>query len=83
MEVCVASIVQNLDPPAELTNDLLTIAEPVSGKTLIEIAVILGTSFWYIIGTGQTTPRISITYKLAGPFSSATNNTFLDNYMIE
>ena len=45
MEVCVASIVQNLDPPAELTNDLLTIAEPKSGKTLIEIAVILGTLY--------------------------------------
>ena len=43
MDVCVASIIQNLDPPAELTNDLLTVAEPKSGKTLIEIAVILGT----------------------------------------
>merc|ERR1711917_74217 len=42
MDVCVASIIQNLDPPAELTNDLLTVAEPKSGKTLIEIAVILG-----------------------------------------
>ena len=54
MDVCVASIIQNLDPPAELTNDLLTVAEPKSGKTLIEIAVILGT--WcdlisYTIGT--------------------------------
>lgn len=54
MDVCVASIIQNLDPPAELTNDLLTVAEPKSGKTLIEIAVILGTwcdLIWYIIGT--------------------------------
>ena len=56
MDVCVASIIQNLDPPAELTNDLLTVAEPKSGKTLIEIAVILGTwrdLIWYTIGTAR------------------------------
>ena len=56
MDVCVASIIQNLDPTAEFRNDLLTVAEPKSGKTLIEIAVILGTWFdliWYTIGTAR------------------------------
>ena len=42
MEVAVEEIIYNRDPPAELTNDLLTLIDPKSGKSLIELAVILG-----------------------------------------
>jgi len=44
MEVALEEIIYNRDPPAELTNDLLGIVDPRSGKTLIELAVILGRS---------------------------------------
>jgi len=42
MEISIESIVQNLEPPPELTADLIGQIDPKSGKTLIEIAVILG-----------------------------------------
>ena len=42
MDISVEAIVHNLDPPAELTQDLISQVDSKSGKSLIELAVILG-----------------------------------------
>merc|ERR1712242_245722 len=42
MEIAVEEIIYNRDPPAELTADLLTLIDPKSGKSLMELSVILG-----------------------------------------
>ena len=42
MDVCVDALVYDLDPPAELTPEILPMIDPKSGKTLFELAIALG-----------------------------------------